>query len=257
MKSKISGTTMPVLEIGLEAGDTIIAEPGEFSWMTAQVQMRTTAFTAGAKGIFGAIARAFSGGGLFMSEYSAPAGQGVVAFAAKVPGSILEVDVPAGHSYMIHRHGFLCATNGVSLSTGFQRSLGAGIFGGDGFLLQKLAGPCKAWVELGGEVVTYDLQPGETLQVHPGHIGMFQDSVNFDITLMKGFANAIFGGDGLFVARLTGPGKVWLQSLTVPNLAHALAPYLGGDRPTPMQNTETGIAGGIAGAVLRDMFSGR
>ena len=197
MKSQIKGSTMPVLEIGLEPGDRIVAEPGEFSWMTDGVQMRTTTYTAGARGIWGAIGRAFSGGGLFMTEYSAPAGRGVIAFAAKVPGAIMQVDLPTGHSYLIHRHGFLCGTEGLQLATGFQRSLGAGIFGGDGFLLQRLTGPCTAWVELGGEVVTYDLAPGETLQVHPGHIGMFQDSVNFDITFLRGFANVIFGGDGL------------------------------------------------------------
>ncbi|MDR3417932.1 MAG: AIM24 family protein [Nevskia sp.] len=256
MKTKITGTTMPVLEIGLESGDRIVAEPGEFSWMTDGVQMRTTALTAGAKSIWGAIGRAFSGGGLFMTEYSAPGGRGVVAFAAKVPGSIQQLEVAAGRSYLVHRHGFLCATEGGSLSTGFQRSLGAGIFGGEGFVLQRLAGPCTAWVELGGEVVTYDLGAGETLQVHPGHIGMFEDSINFDVTLMRGFANAIFGGDGLFVARLTGPGKVWLQTLTVPNLAHALSPYLGAER-APVQTTESGVVGGLAGAVLRDMFGGR
>jgi uncharacterized protein (AIM24 family) len=253
MKTQIKGTTLPVLEIGLEAGDRIVGEPGEFSWMTDGVQMRTTAYTAGARGVWGAIGRAFSGGGLFMTEYSAPAGRGVIAFAAKVPGAIMQVDVPPGHAYLIHRHGFLCGTEGLQLATGFQRSLGAGIFGGDGFLLQRLSGPCTAWIELGGEVVTYDLAAGETLQVHPGHIGMFQDSVNFDITFLRGFANVIFGGDGLFVARLTGPGKVWLQSLTVPNLAHALAPYLGGEA---RQNVQSSVAGGIAGAVLRDMFGG-
>jgi uncharacterized protein (AIM24 family) len=253
MKPQIRGTTMPVLEIGLEHNDRIVAEPGEFSWMTDGVQMRTTPYTAGARSIWGALGRAFSGGGLFMTEYSAPAGHGVIAFAAKMPGSILQVDVPAGHSYLIHRHGFLCGTEGLQLTTGFQRSLGAGIFGGDGFLLQRLAGPCTAWIELGGEVVTYELSPGEALQVHPGHIGMFQDSVNFDVAFMRGFANALFGADGLFVARLTGPGKVWLQSLTVPNLAHAVAPYLGANTS---RNVEGGVAGGIAGAVLRDMFGG-
>jgi uncharacterized protein (AIM24 family) len=256
MKSKISGSVMPVLEIGLEANDCVIAEPGEFSWMTSSVQMRTTAVTAGARGLWGAIGRAFSGGGLFMTEYSVQGSPGVIAFAAKIPGTIVPIEVPADHSYLVHRHGFLCATRGVNLSTGFQRSLGAGIFGGDGFLLQRLSGPCTAWVELGGEQVVYDLAPGETLQVHPGHIGMFQDSVNFDVTLMRGFANALFGGDGLFIARLTGPGKVWLQSLTVPGLAHALAPYLG-EGATTLQSAETGTAAGIAGAVLRGMFSDR
>jgi len=252
MKAKITGTTMPVLEIGLDANDKIVAEPGEFSWMTDAVQMRTTAFTAGAKGIWGALGRAFSGGGLFMTEYSATGGQGVIAFAAKVPGTIQQVDVRAGESYLIHRHGFLCATEGVTLATGFQRSLGAGIFGGNGFVMQKLTGPCTAWVELGGEAVVYDLAPGESIKVHPGHVGMIAGTVNFDVTLMRGFANAVFGGDGLFIARLTGPGKVWLQTLTVPGLAHALQPYIGAGET--VENVETGIAGGIAGAVLRGMF---
>jgi len=256
MQSKITGTTMPVLEIGLEPGDTIVAEPGEFSWMTDRVQMRTSALTAGATSILGALGRALSGGGLFMTEYTAPAGAGVVAFAARVPGSIIPLEVAQGCSYLIHRHGFLCATAGVNLSTGFQRSLGAGIFGGDGFILQKLSGPCTAWVELGGEVVTYDLAPGESLQVNPGHVGMFESTIGFDVTFMRGFANAIFGGDGLFVARLTGPGKVWLQTLTVPRLAHAIQPYLGGGGDQ-VQNVETGLAGGLAGAVLKGMFGGR
>ncbi len=255
MKSKITGTTLPVLEIGLEAGDTIVAEPGEFSWMTESVQLKTTAMTAGAKGLFGVLGRALSGGGIFMTEYTAPSGNGLIAFAAKVPGQIMQVDVQPGHGYMIHRNGFLCATAGLELSIGFQQSLGAGIFGGNGFVLQRLAGTCSAWVELGGEIVTYDLQPGESIQVHPGHIGMFQESVGFDIRMMRGITNAIFGGDGLFLAHLTGPGKVWLQTLTLPNLAHALLPYLG--RETVAQTTQAGVAGGVAGAMLRDMFGGR
>ena len=111
----------------------------------------------------------------------------------------------------------------------FQRSLGAGIFGGNGFVL-KLRGSCEAWVELGGEVVTYELAAGEVLQAHPGHVGMFEETVNFDVTFLRGIRNVFFGGDGIFVARLTGPGKVWLQTLTLPNLAHAIAPYMGGER---------------------------
>ena len=104
-----------------------------------------------------------------MTEYSSSGGPGRIAFAAKVPGSILQIDVAATQTYLIHRHGFLCATEGIKLSTGFQRSLGAGIFGGNGFIMQKVEGPCSAWVELGGEAVVYDLKPGETLRVHPGH----------------------------------------------------------------------------------------
>jgi uncharacterized protein (TIGR00266 family) len=254
MRSKITGTTMPVLEIGLGPGDVIVAEPGEFSWMTENVQLNTTTQTAGARSFLGALGRAFGGGGLFMTEYRAQGGNGVIGFAAKVPGTIMEVQVQPGSTYMIHRHGFVCATQGVELSTGFQRSLGAGLFGGDGFLLQKLSGSCTAWVELGGEIVTYDLQPGESLQVHPGHIGMFDASVNFDIVFMRGIKNALFGGDGLFIARLTGPGKVWLQSLTVPGFAHALQPYLAAQPVPTVQTTEAGIMGGVAGSVLNNIF---
>jgi uncharacterized protein (AIM24 family) len=253
MKTKITGQTLPVLEIGLERGDMIIAEPGEFSWMTQTVQMNTTAMTAGAKGLFGVLGRAFAGGGLFMTEFTAPAGPGLVAFAAKIPGSIMEVAVTPGQSYLIHRHGFLCATQGVELGLGFQRSLGAGIFGGDGFKMQRLSGTCTAWVELGGEVITYDLAPGETISVHPGHVGMFSESINFDVTLLPGIKNMFFGGDGIFVARLTGPGKVWLQSLTLPNLAHALSPYLGAGEQAS-SSVQSGVVGGIAGSVLRGMF---
>jgi uncharacterized protein (TIGR00266 family) len=254
MKSNISGTVMPVLEIGLEPGDVIIAEPGEFAWMTDNVRLNTTTQTAGARSFLGALGRAFGGGGLFMTEYRAEVGNGVVTFAAKVPGSIIEVPVPPGQAYMVHRHGFLCATQGVELSTGFQRSLGSGLFGGNGFVLQRLSGACTAWVELGGEIVTYDLQPGESIQVHPGHVGMFDATVSFDVVLMRGIANALFGGDGLFIARLTGPGRVWLQSLTVPGLAHALRPYLG---ETPQDNAQTGIVGGVAGSVFNNIFGNR
>jgi uncharacterized protein (TIGR00266 family) len=265
MKARISGTTLPVLEIGLEPGETIISEPGQFSWMSPNVALRTAAMTAGASGLWGALGRALAGGGLFMNEFQTTGGRGMVAFAAKVPGAIEEVALTPGKTYMVHRHGFLCGTQGVEVSIGFQRSLGAGIFGGDGMILQKLAGNATAWVELGGEIVTYDLGAGESLVVHPGHVGMFEGTVSFDITLISGLKNALFGGDGLFVARLTGPGKIWLQTLTMPNLAHALGPYLANEGATSATTIGAGIggatkgvggavAGGVVGAVLGSLF---
>jgi uncharacterized protein (TIGR00266 family) len=253
MQSRITGTTMPVLEIGLEPGDTIVATPGELSWMTANVQMRTSMAAAGSRGLWGAITRAVSGGGLFMTEFSATGGNGAVAFAAKIPGQIMPLQVQPGRGYLVHRHGFLCATAGVELTMGLQRSLGAGVFGGEGFVLQRLSGACSAWVELGGEVVSHELGAGETLLVHPGHVGMFEESVSFDITTIRGITNALFGGDGIFLVQLTGPGRIWLQSLTVPNLAHALSPYLGRSQATTTQTVEAGAAG----AVLRDIFGGQ
>jgi uncharacterized protein (AIM24 family) len=187
-----------------------------------------------------------------MTEFSAPGGRG--AFAAKVPGAILPLRVDAGAGYMVHRHGFLCATQGVELGIGFQQSLGAGIFGGSGFVMQRIGGAGTAWVELGGEIVIHDLAPGEELLVHPGHVGMFEERVGFDITTIRGIANALFGGDGLFLVRLRGPGQVWLQTLTMPALAHSLAPYLGRDSG---QTTTAAVEGGVAGAVLNSLFRGR
>jgi uncharacterized protein (AIM24 family) len=254
MQTRITGTTLPVLEIGLEPNDVVVAPPGELSWMTPNVQMRTSTATAGARGLWGAITRAVSGGGLFMTEFTVAGGNGAVAFAARLPGQILPIEVQPGRGYLMHRHGFLCATAGAELGTGLQRSLGAGIFGGEGFVLQRLTGACQAWVELGGEVVSHVLEPGETLLVHPGHVGMFEESVSFDITTIRGIANALFGGDGLFLVQLTGPGRIWLQTLTLPNLAHALAPYLARQGGAPPAQA---VEAGVAGAVLRDIFGGQ
>ncbi len=253
MRSHVLGNTLPVLEVALDPGEGLVAETGQLSWMTGGIELRTTTNTAGNTGFFGAIGRALSGGGLFMTEYTAPYAPGTVAFAAKIPGHMVEIKVQPGEGFLIHKHGFVCATAGVQLGTGFQQSLGAGVFGGNGFLLQRLSGYCTAWVELGGEVVERVLAPGEQIRVHPGHVGMFEESVNFSITTLRGVSNIFFGGDGLFLAELTGPGRIWLQTLTLPNLAHALAPYLGAEQRS--QNLETTAELGVAGAVLKSFFS--
>jgi uncharacterized protein (TIGR00266 family) len=254
MESRITGTTMPVLEIGLEPGETIIAEPGELSWMTPAVQLRTSTATAGARGVWGALKRAAAGGGLFMTEFSAKGGRGLVAFAAKVPGAIVPVQIAPNAGYLVHRHGFLCASQGVQLGIGFQKSLGAGIFGGTGFILQRITGAGTAWVELGGEIISRELAPGEELLVHPGHVGMFEERVGCDVTTIRGISNAVFGGDGLFLMRLTGPGRVWLQTMTMPGLAHGLAPYLS-QEATP--TTTEAVGGGVAAAVMKGLFGNR
>jgi len=152
---------------------------------------------------------------------------------------------------MIHRQGFLCATPQIQIGVGFQQSLGAGIFGGDGFLLQKVSGQGIAWIELSGELVVRDLQPGENLRVHPGHVGAFQASVSFQITTVPGIKNMIFGGDGIFLASLTGPGRIWLQTLPISKLAHAIERYL--PREAPRQTVEGGVVGGIVGSILDNM----
>jgi uncharacterized protein (TIGR00266 family) len=230
MQSEITGTTLPVLQVQLVPGETLIAETGQLAWMTPTIAMTTTTQTGGVRGLFGAIARAFGGGGLFMTEFTAATGPGGVAFAAHVPGQIMEVDVAAGRPYMLHRNGFLCAMQGVVIGTAFQQSFKSGLFGGAGFVLQKLEGQGKAWVELGGDIVIYELQPGETLLVHPGLVGMFEASVAFEVTRVPGIKNILFGGEGLFLVKLTGPGRVWLQTLALASLAHAIDPYLSHDK---------------------------
>jgi uncharacterized protein (AIM24 family) len=198
MQTRILGTTMPVLEVLLDPNESVFSESGELSWMTASVQMTTHTQAGGGGGFFGVVKRVAGGGSIFMTEYRAIQYQGSVSFATRVPGHIVPVQLGQGPEYMVHRHGFLCATPQVTISVGFQQSLGAGIFGGSGFLLQKVGGVGTAWIELSGELIQKDLAPGEILFVHPGHVGAFQSSVGFQITTVPGIKNMIFGGDGIF-----------------------------------------------------------
>ena len=226
MHAEITGTTLPVLQIHLNKGERVISETGELSWKDPHVTMETSMGGAGSRGLLGAIGRSLSGSSMFMTEYSAPDRAGMVAFAARIPGQILEQKVTGRKGYLIHRNGFVCGTPEVILTTELTNSIGAGFFGGNGFTMQKVSGDAVFWVELGGEVVTRTLEPGESLDVHPGHVGMFESSVTFDVRVLPGLKNKLFGKDGLFLAHLTGPGKIWLQTLTLPNLAGALAPYM-------------------------------
>ncbi|WNL46453.1 TIGR00266 family protein [Dyella sp. BiH032] len=251
MQTRIQGTVMPVLEVQLDPNESIFAESGELSWMTSSIQMSTHTQMGGGGGLFGALKRVIGGGTLFMTEYKAARTTGEVAFATKVPGHIVPVSLSPGNEYMVHRHGFLCATPQVSISVGFQQSLGAGIFGGSGFMLQKLGGTGTAWLELSGELIRKDLAPGENLRVHPGHVGAFQGSVNFQIVTVPGIKNALFGGDGIFLASLTGPGTVWLQTLPISRLAHQLAEYMpSGEGGSNRAALGSGLVGGIVGSLL-------
>jgi len=222
MQADVLGTTMPVLEVHLAKGESVVTPHGELVWMSKTVHMSQTTHTGG-HGLIRGIKRVLGGGGLFLTKYEGP---GQVSFAAKVPGHILGIEVSPGESYLVHKHGWLCGTPGVRPGVGLQHSVRGGLFGGEGFVLQKLDGQGQAWVELGGEVMRYDLPKGEVMLVHPGHIGMFTGTVRFSVTRVKGIANMVFGGDGLLLVELTGPGVVWLQSLPVPMLAGALAPYV-------------------------------
>jgi uncharacterized protein (AIM24 family) len=161
----------------------------------------------------------------------------------------MPVDIVPGHAYYVHRHGWLCGTQGITPSIGLQQTFRGGMWGGDGFILQKLEGQGRAWIELSGELTTYDLPPGQTLLAHPGHVGMFQGSVQFTITRMRGIANAFFGADGLHLVALTGPGRVWLQSMPLAILAQALSHYL--PQENAPESAGAGAVGGIIGGMLR------
>jgi uncharacterized protein (AIM24 family) len=157
--------------------------------------------------------------------------------------------VGPGAEYLVHRHGFLAGTPGVEVSAGFQQSFRAGIFAGEGFVLHRLGGQGRAWAELSGHVIPHELVAGQSLRVHPGHVGMFRTSLSFQVVRVPGVANRYFGGDAHYFAELSGPGTVWLQSMPLPQLAASLVPYLptAQDRPEPV---EGGLVGGIMGDML-------
>lgn len=207
---RVLGTTMPVLEVRLEPGQRMISQGGEMSWMSPSVTMSTQTSGAGASGFGGILKRALSGGTIFMTQYEAQSTPGTIAFATKMPGHIKPVAVGGGREYMVSRHGFLAATGDVTLALGVQQKLGVGIFSGNGFLLQRIAGQGTAWVELSGELVQYDLAAGESILVHPGHIGLFDAAVTMSIEQVRGISNMLFGADTFFLVRLTGPGSVYL-----------------------------------------------
>lgn len=225
MHAEVRGTTLPVLTVTLESGESVLAPHGELGWMTPSITLSQT-ITGGRGGIFGAVKRAIGGGGLIMTRYRAENGTGEVTFPTHLPGTIFEVAIAPRRAMLTHAHGWLCGTEGVTTTMAFQQHLGGAFFGGDGFVLQRLEGEGAAWIELAGEVTTRQLQQGETLLVHPGHVGAFEESVDFSLTTVKGIRNKLFGDDGLFLVRLTGPGTVWLQSLGLSRLAADIYPYL-------------------------------
>jgi len=228
MEERVLGTALPVLSISLDPGESVVAEAGEFSWMTDSIQMSASPA---------------------LSTYTATDTTGTIAFAPALPGSILGVDAgAAGAEYLVHRRGFLAGTPGIEVSVGFQQSFAAGIFAGEGFLLQRVAGRGRAWIGLAGEVVRHDLAAGQSLRAHPGHVGMFTASVSFQVMRVPGITNRYFAGDAHHFAVLSGPGTVWLQSTPLPLLAASLAPYL------PRAQGDHAAAGGVIGGMLGDLL---
>jgi len=251
MRYDISGTVMQTVSIDLNRGETVYAQTHAMAWMTDGITMDT--HTGG--GLFAGLKRAMSGGSLFITEYSADSA-GNVAFAPRFPGQILAVPLASGQSLICRKETFLVAEKSVTLEIALQQRLGAGFFAGEGFILQRVTGPGTVFLDLSGEVIEKTLLPGERLRVHAGHIGMQEPSVSTDIQMVRGFRNVLFGGEGLFLATLTGPGKVWLQSMPVMNLAEEIARHLPSDERGGGPSVGSLVGGGAAGAVLGGLLGG-
>lgn len=222
MKYEIHGTTLQTLDITLTQGESVFTESGGMAWMTGNIEMNTD--TRG--GLMKGLARSLSGESLFLTTYTCQGPGGLITFTPEAPGAILPVELQAGQSRICQKDAFMVAESSVDLEVHFRRKLGTGLFGGEGFILQKLTGPGIAWVEIAGELRSYSLKPGQTMRVDPGHIAMYEPTVDYDISRVKGVRNILFGGEGLFLATLTGPGKVWLQSMPLANLASTLSRYI-------------------------------
>jgi uncharacterized protein (AIM24 family) len=198
------------------------------AWMSGNVVMNTNAGSGSGLGgmLGGMLKRAVSGESLFIVDYTVQGGRGLVAFASEFPGKIIPLHLGAGQSMIMQRDAFMCAEKTVSLEMHFRRNLGAGIFGGEGFVMQRVTGPGVAFAELDGEIVEYTLEAGQVLKVDTGHVAMLEPTVQFDIEMVRGFRNILFGGEGLFLATLRGPGRVWLQTMPAMNLAKKIGNYL-------------------------------
>ena len=220
MKYEIKGGEFPVVVCSLADGEAMITERGSMVWMSPNMRMETRG-----GGLGKMFSRAFSGDSMFQNIYTAE-GDGVIAFGSSFPGRILPLEVGADREMILQKRSFLASTPGVKLEITFNKKLGAGLFGGEGFIMQKLTGRGLAFVEIDGDVIEIDLGPGEELIADTGNVAGFESTVRMDIRQVPGLKNKFFGGEGLFNTLLTGPGRVWLQTMPVSGLAAAVMPYI-------------------------------
>lgn len=222
MEYQIKGDTLPVVICHLEAGEKMITEGGAMSWMSPNMLMETT--TNG--GIGKAFGRMFSGEKFFQNVYTSQGGKGLIAFASSFPGSIKAFQISPGNEMIFQKSAFLAAEAGIELSIHFHKKLGSGLFGGEGFILQRVSGYGTVFAEFDGHLVEYELQPGQQIVVDTGHLAALTPSCQMDIQAVKGVKNMVFGGEGIFNTLITGPGRVWLQTMPISNVAGVLRPYL-------------------------------
>lgn len=222
MKYEILGEPLPVVTCFVNAGETLITERGSMSWMSPNMKMETST-----NGGFGkALGRMFSGDSFFQNKYTAIGGEGMIAFASSFPGSIRALQISPGNNMIVQKSAFLASEAGVQLSIHFQKKLGAGFFGGEGFIMQKLSGQGIAFIEIDGHAVEYNLQAGQQMVIDTGYLAAMTESCTMEITAVPGVKNMLFGGEGIFNTVVTGPGKIILQTMPISNVAGSIRPFL-------------------------------
>jgi len=221
MEYEITGDNLQLVTLHVQGGETVYAEAGAMNHMSSNMDMQAKA----KGGLMKGFKRMVSGESFFITEFTSQ-GDGFVAFGGNVPGKIEAIEISPGNEFLAQRDAFLCAENGVDMDVAFTKKLGAGFFGGEGVILQKYSGQGTVFIHACGDFVVKDLQAGETLKVDTGSLVGFESSVQYDITRAGGIKTSLFGGEGLFLTTLTGPGRVIIQSLSISNLAAALAPHM-------------------------------
>ena len=221
MKYNIEGTPLPVVICELENGESMITERGSMSWMSENMQMETTSNG----GVGKALGRMFAGEALFQNRYTAHGGSGMIAFASSFPGSIVALNIAPNHGMVVQKSGFLASEPGVELSVFFQKKIGSGFFGGEGFIMQKLSGNGTAFLEIDGHCMQYDLAAGESMIVDTGYLAAMSDTCSIEVVSVPGIKNMLFGGEGLFNTRVKGPGRIYLQTLPISSVAGVLKPF--------------------------------
>lgn len=218
MKYEIKGEPLPVVVCELENGESVTCESGAMAWMSNNMEMKTK--SGGLGKMFG---KMVTGENMFSNTYTAKGGPGLIAFASSFPGSIRAIEITPKHPIVVQKSGYLASEPGVELSVFFQKKVMGGFFGGEGFIMQKLSGNGTAFVEIDGSVVEYELDAGEQLIVDTGYLAMMEASCTMDVKTVKGLTNKFLGGEGAFNTVITGPGKVWVQTMPIANVAGLIA----------------------------------
>lgn len=221
MQYKIQGEPLPVVICTLEAGEKMITEKGSMSWMSPNMKMETTTND----GLGKALGRMFSGESLFQNIYTAEGGEGMIAFASSFPGSIRAIEITPEQGIIVQKSAFLASEAGINLSVHFQKKIGSGLFGGEGFIMQKLSGHGTAFIEIDGYIVEYELSAGQSIVIDSGYLAAMSESCKMEIQTVAGLKNKVFGGEGFFNTVVTGPGKVMLQTMPISAVAGTLRPY--------------------------------